>query len=340
MSTAPRIDIVIIGLNSSQRLKACLESVKSCRYPKTKISIIYADGGSTDDSILIAKSSGCICVRAESCLPTPGSQRNAGWRMGSAEYIQFIDSDTLLDKEWLGKAVLAFFSEEMGAICGDRRELKPTETIFNWIGDLEWNGRPGETETFGGDVLISRVALEATGGYDPSLIAGEDPELSYRVRRAGFKILRLGESMTKHDLAMHTLGQYLKRAYRSGYAYAEVHYLHRNFWAKEVSRILLRSVPFIVGLIAIIASFYCSPWLLVMPLVGAVTLLRPRIFLVRKFQESLSLSRREARIYAWHASLVVLPQFLGMLRFFLGRLLSLPLTNRRMLCVATGKTSL
>ena len=92
--------------------------------------------------------------------------------MGSSKYIQFLDSDTVLDSEWLGKAITAIQSSKAGAVAGDRREMRPEASVFNWIGDLEWNGEPGEAECFGGDVLASREALERTGGYDPDLSAG------------------------------------------------------------------------------------------------------------------------------------------------------------------------
>jgi cellulose synthase/poly-beta-1,6-N-acetylglucosamine synthase-like glycosyltransferase len=334
MPTPPSIDIVVIGLNSAKTLTACLESITSSSYPRETVSVYYVDGGSTDGSLSIAEYLGCECLLVQASSPTPGSQRNAGWQRGSAEFIQFLDSDTIMDPDWLQKAVSALSMEGVGAACGDRRELNPQESLFNWIGDLEWNGKPGETEAFGGDVLISRKALEATGGYDPDLIAGEDPELSYRIRRSGYKILKLAEPMTKHDLAMHTLKQYWKRAFRSGHAYAEVHHRYRDFWNLEVKRIAFRALPVIIGIAMLPLAFHV-PWLFLAPLVGGMVMLRPRISLVGRFQAALGISRREARIYAWHASLVVLPQFFGMLRFHLGRCLSKPLTNKRLMSKKT-----
>ncbi len=250
--------------------------------------------------------------------------------MGSSKYIQFLDSDTVLDSEWLGKAITAIQSSKAGAVAGDRREMRPEASVFNWIGDLEWNGDPGEAECFGGDVLASREALERTGGYDPDLIAGEDPELSFRMRRAGFRILKLAEPMTKHDLAMFTLRQYFRRSFRSGHAYAEVHSMHEDFWRRDVRRIAARSAPFAAATI-LLPLCALWPWMLAAWLLGAAILLRPRLALAGRFGKSLRLSRREARVYAWHASLVVIPQFLGMLRFYLGRAFSRPLTNARIL---------
>jgi glycosyltransferase involved in cell wall biosynthesis len=338
MSLLPLIDVVVIGLNSEKTLTRCLESVKKSSYPQRNLSLIYADGGSIDSSPSIAKAFGCTFVACGAPSPTPGSQRNAGWRLGSGKYVQFLDSDTIMDPEWLLKAVSAIEAKKAGAVAGDRRELHPEHSVFNWIGDLEWNGKAGESECFGGDVLVARAALEATGGYDPGLIAGEDPELSYRIRRAGYRILKLDEPMTKHDLAMLGLRQYCRRSFRSGHAYAEVHAMHEDFWARDARRIIARAVPFAVATAALPLCLLSGYYLLAWAACVAI-LLRPRLLLVGNFARDLSLARREARLYAWHASLVVLPQFLGMLRFYAGRALSRPLTNARLLPGSGGKAA-
>lgn len=321
------VDIVIIGLNSSRTLPACLESVKSCRYPQDLITVYYVDGGSSDESVRIAENGGARVIIVDSDSPTPGRQRNAGWEAGGAGLVQFLDSDTTLAPGWLGVATAAL-SGDIGAVCGNRRESHPERSVYNWIGDKEWNGGSGEVEVFGGDVLAARPALEVTRGYDPRLVAGEDPELAYRMRRAGYRILHLDVPMTGHDLALLTFRQYWRRAFRSGHAFAEVHALHGDFWKRETDRINLRGGGFLLGLLAAPLALL-SPGFLVVPLLGIFALLRPRLLHTGKLRAELSLTKEESRIYAWHASVVVIPEFLGAMRFWFGRLASRPMTNRR-----------
>ena len=64
------------------------------------------------------------------------------------------------------------------------------------------------------------------GGFDPRLIAGEEPELCVRLRQAGWTIWRLDAEMTWHDAAITRLGQWWKRTRRAGHAYAEGAALH------------------------------------------------------------------------------------------------------------------
>jgi len=41
------------------------------------------------------------------------------------------------------------------------------------------------------------------------------------------------------------------------------------------------------------------------------------------------LNNKEAKIYGWHCSMVVLPQFFGIIRFYVGKLFNKPLKNKR-----------
>jgi len=75
------------------------------------------------------------------------------------------------------------------------------------------------------------------------MIAGEDPELSYRVRGAGWGIHRLAEEMTIHDAQMRTFRQWWVRATRAGHAYADCFAMHRRdglgFCRRELVSILV-----------------------------------------------------------------------------------------------------
>jgi GT2 family glycosyltransferase len=86
---------------------------------------------------------------------------------------------------------------------------------------MEWDGPPGPAESCGGDSLMRVEAFRQAGGFLPSLIAGEEPDLCHRLRRGGWAVLRLPCEMTLHDAAMTSLGQWWRRNLRSGHASAE-----------------------------------------------------------------------------------------------------------------------
>jgi GT2 family glycosyltransferase len=86
-------------------------------------------------------------------------------------------------------------------------------------------------------------AFQQVGGFNPTLIAGEEPELCVRLRQKGWKIFRIDAEMTLHDAQMTRFGQWWKRAMRAGHAYAEGSWLHggepERHWVKETRSIWL-----------------------------------------------------------------------------------------------------
>jgi len=339
LSQLPDIDCVVIGINTEATLARCLQSIIDCDYPTEKLHVIYVDGGSSDKSIDIARAAGVQLIRLQNRHPTPGKGRNVGWRAGHSPLVQFLDSDTILEPDWLTKGVQHVTQEGTGAVQGYRKEIHPDKSVFNWLTSLEWNGPPGEAEAFGGDVLIRRTILEETGGYDEFMVAGEDPELSQRVLDTGWRIQQLDTVMTHHDIAMFKISQYWKRAYRSGYGFAAVidkgAGRSRKFWFTEFRRIVIRgggtlflSLFAICQLIMSLALhklfFFTS---VISILLATVLLFWPRLFRVKNFREALNLSEKQGRIYAWHCSLVVIPDILGVIRYYFGKATDRPLRN-------------
>ena len=327
------IDVVIIGVNSAATLVRCIESVRTCTCPDTKLHIFYVDGGSTDNSIALARNYDDVTVVSmHPMYPTPGLGRNAGWRSGNSPYVQFLDSDTQMDSRWLETGVRTLEdTPEVTAVFGRRAEINPQATVFNWIADQEWNPRPGEVQAFGGDVLVRRKALEDSGGYDEVLVSGEDPELSRRIIAMGGSILHLDTPMTRHDMAMRTIRQYWRRGYRTGYGYAAVVARHGGagkFWLEECKRILIRGGLGLLLMLLGLGGLACSWLAFVVFLSGLGLLLYPRLFRIRWFMEDKRLPKELATKYAWHCSLVVLPEVFGMLRYMLGAVCKRPLRNK------------
>ena len=71
--------------------------------------------------------------------------------------------------------------------------------------------------------MIRLIAFKAAGGFDPTLIAGEEADLCYRIRRKGGRVDRINAEMTLHDANMTRVSQWWQRSVRSGYATAEAH---------------------------------------------------------------------------------------------------------------------
>lgn len=218
------VGFVIIGRNEGPRLERCLRSVLS-----VSNRVVYADSASTDGSLQVAERLGAVVVQLppDGCL-TAARGRNAGYKeLGACfpecELVQFLDGDCILQPQWLPQA-LAFLNEhpEVGVVCGRRFEAHPEASIYNRLCDAEWNTPIGEATECGGDALIRRAALDEVGGYRSELQAGEEPEMTARMRAAGWQIWRIDVPMTEHDARILSLVQWWRRTQRGGFGYAQV----------------------------------------------------------------------------------------------------------------------
>lgn len=229
-SPTERVGVVVIGRNEGERLVKCLQSLTN----HTE-RLVYVDSGSNDESVNNALSYGATVVELDMSLKLSAARaRNEGFDTlirahPSIEYVQFVDGDCEVRQEWISRAMSFLDSNPSTvAVAGRRRERYPDASPYNRLADIEWNTPVGEAPAIGGDVLVRVEAFQEVGGYDPRFIAGEDPEMCLRLRKAGHRIWRLDEEMTRHDAAIFTVVQWWRRNVRAGHAYAQTADVHRG----------------------------------------------------------------------------------------------------------------
>ncbi|SEK91829.1 Glycosyltransferase, GT2 family [Roseovarius nanhaiticus] len=234
------VEAVVIGRNEGARLIACLASLEG-----QVARIIYVDSGSTDGSVEAARAAGAEVVTLDMARAfTAARARNAGLALVRAPFVQFIDGDCQLSSGWIPEG-LAHLAEhpQTAVVCGRRREIHPEASVYNRLCDIEWDTPVGPALSCGGDALMRRAALDEVDGFDPALIAGEEPDLCLRLRIAGWAIWRLDAEMTLHDAQILHLGQWWRRARRAGHAYAEgaarFGRLPHRHWVRETRRALI-----------------------------------------------------------------------------------------------------
>lgn len=243
------VDAVVIGRNEGARLEACLRSLQG-----QVRRVVYVDSGSVDGSVAAARALGAEVVALDLTQPfTAARARNAGLAVLQApEFVQFVDGDCVVDPGWI-EAGLAGFAAHPAAvvICGRRRERFPAVSVYNRLADREWDTPVGQAAACGGDALMRFAAVQAVGGYRGDLIAGEEPELCLRLRRAGGEVWRIAAEMTLHDAALLRFGQWWRRMRRAGHAFAEGAALHGagpdRHWLAETRRAVFWGVVLPVG---------------------------------------------------------------------------------------------
>ena len=308
--------IVVIGRNEGDRLRRCLTSIESL-----KARTVYVDSGSTDGSPALAEQLGfkVVCLDPQRSF-SAARARNEGFFALKAlyhdlQFVQFIDGDCQLVSGWLEKAIKYLMRHpHVAVVCGRRREQKPHASLYNRLCDLEWNTPIGEASACGGDAMARVCAFEAVGGFAPQLIAHEEPELCYRLRKAGWLIWRLDADMSLHDAAMTKFAQWWRRTVRAGYGYAEVSNLHSRtgIWGQETVRAMGwgGALPFLILLGAMIEPLVFS------------------LFLVYPIQVCRIAWRKGPRdadswAYAFFAMLAKFSEFYGVAKFYVFKWLHL-----------------
>ena len=315
-----RVGLVAIGRNEGERLRQCLDSVVG------KVErIVYVDSGSTDGSVELARSLGVDVVELDLSIPfTAARARNSGvahllQASPQTEFIQFVDGDCEIAPGWLDYALAQLDANpNVAVVCGRRRERFPEQSLYNRLCDIEWDTPIGEAKACGGDSMMRVAAFQQVGGFNSTLIAGEEPELCVRIRQNGWKILRLDAEMTRHDAQMRRFGQWWKRMLRGGHAFAEGAWLHgqtpERHWVKESRSIWIWGL--LVPLLALGMAWFTKGLSLL--LLGGYPLMAYRI---SRYMQQQGLPAKDAWLYGLFCMLAKFPQLQGQLQFHLNRLL-------------------
>ena len=312
------IGIVVIGRNLGALLDASLSAATKQAAP-----VVYVDSGSTDDSIRRAQAQNIDVVALDALQPyTAARARNAGAfalleKFPSLEFIQFVDGDCMLAKNFIAHALTLFESDaRIAVVCGQRRERFPDVSVYNRLAALEWETPRGEIAYCGGDALIRVRAFFQVNGYDARLIAGEEPEMCLRLRRAGWKIWGTDADMTYHDARMRHVSQWWQRNVRAGHAYAEGAWMHgrapEHHWVRESASIWFWGAGVWSAALALskISRGTSLVLLLGYPLLATRVYRRSRVR---------GMSERDSKLYALSCVAGKFPQMQGQLLFLLNR---------------------
>ena len=287
-------------------------------------ALVYVDSGSSDGSQQWARERSAEVVELDTDLPfTAARARNAGWRRAAEldpdlRFVQFVDGDCELVEGWVEEARAALEADErLAAVCGRVRERRPEASIYNRLCQLEWDAAgPGPAAACGGIAMFRLEALREAGGFDPTLIAGEEAELCFRLRQRGWKILRLDRDMALHDADMTRLGQWWKRAKRAGHAAAEGAWMHgrspERYNVRRTGTILLWAL--VLRLLILGLAWPTDGWSLAGLLLYPVQWLR-----IMHKERKRGRSGGDARLVATFTLLGKFPQLAGVVGFVVDR---------------------
>lgn len=109
----PRISFIIATYNSGDLVEKTIKSIIKQDYPKDKIEIIFSDGGSTDNTLEIAKKYSIIrVIKNELMLGDPGNA--IGCEEAKGDLIVFVGHDNrLVQKNWIRIMIKPFIEADI-----------------------------------------------------------------------------------------------------------------------------------------------------------------------------------------------------------------------------------
>ncbi|MFH1767693.1 MAG: glycosyltransferase [Candidatus Omnitrophota bacterium] len=225
----PFVSVIVPVRNAARTINTTFEYLLAVDYPRDRLEIIFADGGSTDDTVkIIEKYRGKYpfikVVEIIQC-PSPGFARTRALREIKGDFIFFTDGDCAPCKEWIHKMLAVFEKEkDVGAVGGEIFTLRVNKENsveiyceafgFNRVswryGNLGAGFYPPQgylpTEVCGhrsyffvtANVAYRKKAVDDAGCEFWSLPTGEDIDFGIRARKAGWKFFFLPEASVQH----------------------------------------------------------------------------------------------------------------------------------------------
>jgi succinoglycan biosynthesis protein ExoA len=198
---APHVSVIVPARNEAATIVPCIRSILAQRVPGG-LEVIVADGDSSDGTAELARSAGAAVVENPRGITPAGL--NAALATARGEVIVRFDGHSEMPPGYIA-ACLRALEEEQGAVGvggwwriegrgpWGRAAAAALASPFG-VGNarLRRPPRPGE-----GRVDVDGFAfgcwpadvLRAFGGWDERFVRNQDFELSYRMRRAGGRIV-------------------------------------------------------------------------------------------------------------------------------------------------------
>jgi mycofactocin glycosyltransferase len=167
------------------------------------------------DSVLVVDNTpghdsrdGAVPVFSAADHPTPGFARNRGAERGKADWLVFIDADVVPSPDLLERyfepppaertAILAggVRDEQVGAGAGPVARYAYISGAMSQDNTLGYGPKWGFPQT--ANAALRRSAFEAAGGFREDIRAGEDADLTFRLRNAGWKVERREDAAVVH----------------------------------------------------------------------------------------------------------------------------------------------
>ncbi|MEM4574292.1 MAG: glycosyltransferase [Candidatus Caldarchaeum sp.] len=226
------VSVVILTRNSELTIGQCLEAVAALS--SLVENVVVVDGCSTDSTLEIVKN---FRERLHIVILSDqghglGYARDIGWRSVSSPYVIMLDSDVIIRPDFPTEAMKVLqLDSRVGGVAA---KLRPVILEKGWLAAFQAKNLgvhlhlrepvyPYEAPALHtACTMYRRSALEAVDGFDHSFFfAKEDSDISFKLRKAGYKLYYLGVEAQHLERA-----RLCKMNFRYGRSYVQIYKKH------------------------------------------------------------------------------------------------------------------
>ncbi|MCF7861258.1 glycosyltransferase [Candidatus Woesearchaeota archaeon] len=240
------VSIIIPAHNSERTIMKCIDSISNG-------NIIIIDDASNKPNFLKQKSNILKKIKIIRLKEQKGSSyaRNLGVKHSQSEIIIFIDSDSYLQisiqqilSEW---KIFKMKYPKLGAMAGKitfKDNFMTKVLAYSETSTRMFHKKPELRKYLGitGFLITTRKAFNDVGGFDESLMRGQDRDFTYKLYLKGYQLIYNPKLTSLHDVGKINLKSLLKRNYVIGKTLGlnlELKYskIRRLTWQKYVNNL-------------------------------------------------------------------------------------------------------
>ncbi len=204
-----KFSVVIPVYNRPDEIDELLDSLSKTTYQKSFEIVIIEDGSSIACKDIIEKYTEKLDIQYfYKTNSGPGDSRNFGMQKAKGDYFIIFDSDCVIPKEYLSVVDKNLSDEYVDCFGGPDSAHESFSDIqkainFTMTSVLTTGGIRGASEKLNKfqprsfNMGISKTAFEQSGGFG-KIHPGEDPDLTLRLWKSGFKTRLIQEAYVFH----------------------------------------------------------------------------------------------------------------------------------------------
>lgn len=216
MTNDPRACVVVVGYNGEKFLRRCLDSLARTDIPSQEYEVLFIDNASTDGTVAVAEGFRGRFPR----FRIVRNDRNVGFAaavnqaaaLADAPILVLLNQDTVVEQPWLRELLTPLERDPSIAAVGSRVMNGDGPGVYAAALEVLYGGvcvvHEGDrrTDAVSGCAMAVRLdAFRRVDGFDGDLFMyGEDLDLGYRLRSAGYRIAYAPRSVAHHAAVRRT----------------------------------------------------------------------------------------------------------------------------------------